>query len=403
MSSSEQSPEPTMDEILASIRRIIADEPTIPSHRSSAPAAENREAPDEGVVNDIARALSQGSGDGPPNGAGDDIFELTNEVEKHGSPTHELPKAAGAGNANTYPPRGDQPAVARPAPERAGAGHEAASFVPGPNHAPHPNMGPREPPPYGGQPYPAPPFHGAPPPGASRDPLYQPNHPGHPSAAGGPPPQPFAGPAGYANASMTPETGRMPPPRGPAPPGPGGHGPTEGMDRFDGGESRANVAAPPVQGGRDPLEGKAPSVETSGLPREMAEHRAANEIPAGHPMAERPPFTLGTDGMTPPQAHHGTREPGAAMRREEPPTADDEPPVDDVEVEAGASTTSDGKFTGDTTGLEFGSEPESSFEKSVKEMLKPMLRDWLDDNMPRLLEGAMKDQLKSRSGKKDEE
>ena len=38
--------------------------------------------------------------------------------------------------------------------------------------------------------------------------------------------------------------------------------------------------------------------------------------------------------------------------------------------------------------------PESnSLESSVKAMLKPMIKEWLDDNMPRILEGAIKEEV----------
>lgn len=45
------------------------------------------------------------------------------------------------------------------------------------------------------------------------------------------------------------------------------------------------------------------------------------------------------------------------------------------------------------------SEPEkkqggNSLEDSIKEMMKPMIREWLDDNMPRILEGAIKEEVK---------
>ncbi|MCF6198796.1 MAG: DUF2497 domain-containing protein [Hyphomicrobiaceae bacterium] len=42
----------------------------------------------------------------------------------------------------------------------------------------------------------------------------------------------------------------------------------------------------------------------------------------------------------------------------------------------------------------------NSLEDSIKAMLKPMIRDWLDDNMPRILEGAIKEEVKD-SGSDD--
>ena len=40
-----------------------------------------------------------------------------------------------------------------------------------------------------------------------------------------------------------------------------------------------------------------------------------------------------------------------------------------------------------------------SLEDSVREMLKPMIKDWLNSNMPRILEGAVKEELSSNEDK----
>ncbi|MGH1350209.1 MAG: DUF2497 domain-containing protein [Methyloligellaceae bacterium] len=75
MSNTDQAPEPTMDEILASIRRIISDEPTDNQKAS--------EGDKDSVADDIARALSFDSGDEPGViGLDDDILELTEVVAK---------------------------------------------------------------------------------------------------------------------------------------------------------------------------------------------------------------------------------------------------------------------------------------------------------------------------------
>jgi cell pole-organizing protein PopZ len=37
-----------------------------------------------------------------------------------------------------------------------------------------------------------------------------------------------------------------------------------------------------------------------------------------------------------------------------------------------------------------------SLEDSVKDMLRPMLRQWLDENMPRMVTSALKDELGER-------
>ena len=42
-----------------------------------------------------------------------------------------------------------------------------------------------------------------------------------------------------------------------------------------------------------------------------------------------------------------------------------------------------------------------TLETSVKEMLRPMLREWLDDNLPRIIENAVKDEIASSEKLKD--
>ena len=58
---------------------------------------------------------------------------------------------------------------------------------------------------------------------------------------------------------------------------------------------------------------------------------------------------------------------------------------------------------GDRSSAEAAMDPSSSsnsFEQGMRDMLRPMIQNWLDDNLPRLVEGAIKDELNSRMGKK---
>ena len=81
----ERAPEPTMEEILASIRRIIADDETPPGQQRAAPAREpeavNFDGPDQPadthIIDDIARVLSGSGQGGEPD---DDILDLTKEL-----------------------------------------------------------------------------------------------------------------------------------------------------------------------------------------------------------------------------------------------------------------------------------------------------------------------------------
>jgi len=84
MSSTERAPEPTMEEILASIRRIISDDNTSSPPRAATLAAVEEDARPDGVdaeadtriIDDIARVLSGGA---PGGAADDDILDLTKE------------------------------------------------------------------------------------------------------------------------------------------------------------------------------------------------------------------------------------------------------------------------------------------------------------------------------------
>src|SRR5215470_13195480 len=93
MSSTERAPEPTMEEILASIRRIISDDESNSAKRSVAPQSQDDDEAlelsegeaeseaDDKIINDIARVLSGGA-PGPVEAAEEeeDILDLTAEL-----------------------------------------------------------------------------------------------------------------------------------------------------------------------------------------------------------------------------------------------------------------------------------------------------------------------------------
>ena len=96
MSSTEQAPEPTMDEILASIRRIIADDEADvgAKEEGSAPAEPGPAAPAEhNLADDIAKALGTGAeapAEAAPKPKEEDILELT-EADVATPPELKLP------------------------------------------------------------------------------------------------------------------------------------------------------------------------------------------------------------------------------------------------------------------------------------------------------------------------
>ena len=100
MSSMERAPEPTMEEILASIRRIISDDETNFARRGATYAPRQEEASlevsddeaDTRIIDDIARVLS-GGGRGE---AEDDILDLTKEFGPLDEGRDEQPSTAPA-------------------------------------------------------------------------------------------------------------------------------------------------------------------------------------------------------------------------------------------------------------------------------------------------------------------
>jgi cell pole-organizing protein PopZ len=85
MSSTERAPEPTMEEILASIRRIISDDNSSATERGATSASVQDEArpdaadaeADTRIIDDIARVLSEAA---PGSAGDDDILDLTKEL-----------------------------------------------------------------------------------------------------------------------------------------------------------------------------------------------------------------------------------------------------------------------------------------------------------------------------------
>ena len=402
MSSSEQAPEPTMDEILASIRRIIADEPTVSSENPSPPPGAGAMDADGGVVDDIARALSQGGDPAAPAG-GDGILELTNELEPHAAAPQ--PSAPNAGHPNPPP---HMPSLAEPP----APGHEAPPGAA--NHASQPAMPPA------GAAFPAasPPVpEGAPqmqqamPPAGAHDPAFPPP-PGRPPV-GGPPPQMFEG--GPPNGGVPVNAGPMnagpgaAPPPGFAPAAPAGQDdPLAAMN------AAAHVA--PVEPVLAPdavaVEGYHPAAPT-GMPQRQlpGENTGFGAPPIDQAIHSLPDQDAAR--MAPAPAPAGPM-PGAEMHLT-PNEPQFEPVVSETEFDISVETPEeadarahdaaaiDDQETAVDSAPAANNTAENSFEKSVKAMLKPILRDWLDDNMPRILEGAMKDEMDSRGGNKNED
>jgi len=134
MSSSEQAPEPTMDEILASIRKIISDDETEgdaqPEVAAAEPAAAETAAPaGDGLADELANALSdaQGADSQAAVEPHDDILDLTQVVT-------EQPAADLSPEPAPPEPVSQEPASLEPAPQEA-APLEPAPLEPAPQEA----------------------------------------------------------------------------------------------------------------------------------------------------------------------------------------------------------------------------------------------------------------------------
>jgi uncharacterized protein len=124
MSSTERAPEPTMEEILASIRRIISEDEPSSARQPNASASQQDEEvlelaegeADDKIINDIARVLSGGS---PAVEEEEDILDLTAELGGL-EPVEEVEAIELVAEAEVPAPV-EQPAPTRPQPVEASA------------------------------------------------------------------------------------------------------------------------------------------------------------------------------------------------------------------------------------------------------------------------------------------
>lgn len=125
MSSSEQAPEPTMDEILASIRKIISDDEPEQGAQANAAAAEMPAA--ESLGDGLSGAMSEAPAVPAAAEEADDILDLTQVVQPQAeTPATPEPVSHAPQPATDGPPRGDdlQAALAGSAAPNQGATHQ---------------------------------------------------------------------------------------------------------------------------------------------------------------------------------------------------------------------------------------------------------------------------------------
>lgn len=409
MSSTEQAPEPTMDEILASIRKIIADDDQEPAQQqpdvAAAPApVPEPPAPDTGdqnasLVDDIANALNQAA---EPAAAEDDIFDLTKEVAE-AAPADQAPPVAPALSAEAemppLEPQADSNGLAADA-----ATLDSAAAIPESEKISPADLVPSEPQEVT-----------SPEPAAASDIL--PGAPMEetalPDAATG-----FGNDNSSAadlaetmsNLAATLEAAGTPAPAESA-----------DLDSFGTETPQETTDTAPAE---EVMLTPAPALvaEEANLDTGMAMEEASLDAPAFEPEAtaaeavpaEPPAADLMADAAStlvpeavpePPAVEPATAdlmadaasalapEPEAAEMAE--PAAIAEPAaVEATDIAAVAMDTVPEPEEAAAPAADMGGG--MTLEDSVKEMLKPMLREWLDDNMQRIIEDAVKDEIKAK-------
>lgn len=376
MSSPEQAPEPTMDEILASIRKIIADdEPEGDQYTQDEKRPESAQPaqPGEGWNSGQQHDPAQGAGEsaGQPS-VDDEILELTNELSAKARQPAEPRDGASAGATQetpaAEPPLGAAGAVQAEHGSATSAASEdeilSALARAGIEHA-------------GNQSW------------ASEDATNAPSE-----AADSPGPDPSEALSSGANSGSefaVPDAASddvlVTPPGG------------AGQDRDSEPQAPAGASLDTgvyVPGGDEDLQADSPAEQAV----QGFEQAAGTAAPAGEPGA------LGGDtgqpGMSgnaasPGEAAFDTAsalaaldEAAAVAAREaesDAATAD----VEKAESELKQDAAPPAAVSVDAPSLDKG----QTLEESVKEMLRPMLREWLDNNMEHIIKSAVKDELNS--------
>lgn len=396
MSSTEQAPEPTMDEILASIRKIIADDDQEPAQQqpdvAAAPApvpeppALDTGDPSASLVDDIANALNQAA---EPAAAEDDIFDLTKEVAEV-APVDQAPPLAPALSAEA-----EMPSLAEQADSNGLAADAAmldsAAAIPEPVSLSPADLAPSAP-------------QEAPPPEAATASDILPGAPMEetalPDAATG-----FGNDNSSAadladtmsSLAATLEAAGTPTPAESA-----------DLDSFGAETLQESVDAAPVE---DVMltPAPAPAAEEASLDTGMVMEEASLDAPAfePEPMPAEPPAADEPASADLMADAASTLEPEVAPEPEVAEMAEAAAIALPAAAAVAVATAEEDTDVG-APPVEVAPEPEEAaapvagmgggktLEDSVKEMLKPMLREWLDDNMHRIIEDAVKDEIKAK-------
>ncbi|HEY6921254.1 MAG TPA: DUF2497 domain-containing protein [Methyloceanibacter sp.] len=338
MSSIERAPEPTMEEILASIRRIISDDESTSAKRSAAPQSQDDDEAlelsegeaegeaDDKIINDIARVLSGGA-PAPVDAIEEeeDILDLTAEL------------------GGLEPVEEEVQAVELVA--------EAEAPAPEPEFLPEPQELEAEPEPVEEE-------------AASLD-------------AASPEPEVAAEPAQASQTMSASEEAASALERAIAALR-AGQLPTSPIFSYE-----PPPFAAPVEPALEPVPEPAAQVPEPAFEPEGEPQLTLTEFEAE--MVAQEPSILEVVVSEP------EPEPERGWEPEVPPWAAREQPRTEPEYSAPRTNGNNHQTYGAASGGEAGPK---SLEDSVKDMLRPMLQRWLDENMTRVLTSALKDELR---------
>lgn len=419
MSSTERAPEPTMEEILASIRRIITDDDAGQTRGQNAtPQAQQDEEPLEGegegeadsqIIDDIARVLS-GSGGAVEVTEEEEILDLTAELgglelvdedEPLSEPVNAAPMAEEASaepmvlseRAPEPAPQDEAPVFMPPAPPSPPAQEAAAPQMQ--MDAPQPPMPEAAPMP----PQAAPPA--APQPSASLEAASALERAiaalraGQVPTSTTPQAEPFQFQAAPQPEPMTPEA--MPTPTFM----PASEQTAEPEQMAEPVPMAIPMEAPEPQAETHPEMEAEPEPEAFEFAEQAPEPEPVQELEAeSEPEAEllltevEMTMVSETEELVELEAAEPESEEAAFWPSDAPAWQEDEAAESESVYEAEPAYEPEPvPVAAHTNGHHQPEGATMTLEDSVKDMLRPMLRQWLDENMPRMVTAALKDEL----------
>jgi len=137
-------------------------------------------------------------------------------------------------------------------------------------------------------------------------------------------------------------------------------------------------------------EDDAPQVEAAGDDEDEQEE-AADESPAAAPEPEPEPVAAAPAPTPPPAPEPAARELRAYVKPTPPPPVT--PPAPDAPLVSARAATVAASAFGQLSAAVSQPRQSQTLDELAREMLQPMLRKWLDDNLPRVVQAAVREEV----------